>query len=156
MSLSNNDILRRFRYALNINDGQLSQAFSLAGQAQTATTIAALLKHEGDAEFVECSDQQLAAFLDGFIIQKRGPRPDAPPSPVNRMNNNDILKKIRVALQLRDDDLVAIMARSATPVGASEISALFRQKNHPKFKLCGDQFLRNFLTGLETWRPGNS
>ena len=159
MSLTNNDVLRRFRYALNLNDANLAGAFALAGQPMETAGIARLLKHEEDPDFLECTDPLLAAFLDGFIIQRRGPRQDAPAHagpPSGRLNNNDILKKIRIALQLREEDLVAIMQQAGVSVSGTEFSALFRQKNHAKYKLCGDQFLRNFLTGLEIWRPKTS
>jgi uncharacterized protein YehS (DUF1456 family) len=155
MSLSNNDVLRRFRYALNISDVSMSEAFRLAGKPMNQTNIACLLKQETDAEFVECDDLVLGAYLDGLIIQRRGVREGGPVSPPasGRINNNDILKKIRIALELREEDLIAIMKVAGVTVSASEVNALFRQKKHPNFKLCGDQFLRNFLTGLETWRP---
>lgn len=154
MSLSNNDVLRRFRYALNLNDAILAEAFTLAKRPLERDAIARLLKHETDPDYSECPDEILAAFLDGYIIIKRGLREDAKPTPLaSRINNNDILKKIRIALQLREEDLVAIMLQAGVTVSGSEFTALFRQKNHAKFKLCGDQFLRNFLTGLETWRP---
>lgn len=155
MSLSNNDVFRRFRYALNLNDSVVIEAFTLGKQPTSREEIARLLKHEEDPDFVECTDATLGAFLDGFIIQRRGAREDAPPAPKGsgRINNNDILKKIRIALQLREEDLVAVMKQAGVTVSGTEFSALFRQKNHAKFKLCGDQFLRNFLTGLETWRP---
>lgn len=154
MALDNNDILRRFRYALNLNDATVLQAFALGGQSLERDELAPLLAREGADNFRPLDNTLLRAFLDGYIALRRGPRPASAPAPAAvRLDNNEILKKMRVALQLREEDLVAIMARGANPVGASEINALFRQRGHPKFKPCGDQFLRNFLTGLETWRP---
>lgn len=64
------------------------------------------------------------------------------------MTNNDILKKLRVALQLRNDQIVEIMKLVDFKVTTSELGALFRSEDHPKYKECGDQFLRNFLNGL--------
>jgi uncharacterized protein YehS (DUF1456 family) len=64
------------------------------------------------------------------------------------MSNNDIMKKLRVALKLRDDEIVAICALVDFKVTKSEIGAIFRNEDHPNFKPCGDQFLRNFLNGL--------
>lgn len=64
------------------------------------------------------------------------------------MTNNDILKKLRVALQLRNDEIVNILKLVDFKVTETELSALFRSEDHPKFKRCGDQFLRNFLNGL--------
>lgn len=64
------------------------------------------------------------------------------------MTNNDILKKLRVAHKLRSEDIVKIMALVDFKVTESELNALFRKEDHPKYVECGDQFLRNFLNGL--------
>ena len=64
------------------------------------------------------------------------------------LSNNDIFKKLRVALKLRDDDIVKICALVDFAVTKSELGAIFRNENHPKYVECGDQFLRNFLNGL--------
>ncbi len=64
------------------------------------------------------------------------------------MTNNDILKKLRVALQLRDDDIIKILALVDFRISPAELSALFRKEDHPNYKECGDQILRNFLNGL--------
>ncbi|MDM1377822.1 DUF1456 family protein [Myroides marinus] len=64
------------------------------------------------------------------------------------MNNNDILKKLRVALQLRDDQIVEILELVDFRISKGEIGNFFRNAEHPKFVECGDQVLRNFLNGL--------
>ncbi|MGB5362317.1 MAG: DUF1456 family protein [Aureibaculum sp.] len=64
------------------------------------------------------------------------------------LNNNDILKKLRVAHKLRDDDIIKILALVDFKVSKSELGALFRNEDHPKYMECGDQILRNFLNGL--------
>jgi uncharacterized protein YehS (DUF1456 family) len=64
------------------------------------------------------------------------------------LNNNDIFKKLRVAHKLRDDDIVKILQLVDFNVTKSELGALFRNENHPKYVECGDQILRNFLNGL--------
>ncbi|MBI1837364.1 MAG: DUF1456 family protein [Flavobacteriia bacterium] len=64
------------------------------------------------------------------------------------MTNNDVLKKLRVALQLRNDEIIEILKLVEFKATESEIGALFRSEDHPKYKNCGDQFLRNFLNGL--------
>lgn len=70
------------------------------------------------------------------------------------MTNNDILKKLRVALQLRNEDIVEIMKLVDFKVTTSELGALFRSEDHPKYRECGDQFLRNFLNGLIIHKRG--
>lgn len=64
------------------------------------------------------------------------------------MSNNDILKKLRVALQLKDDDIINILKLVDFSTTKTELSAFFRAEDHPNFKPCGDQILRNFLNGL--------
>ena len=64
------------------------------------------------------------------------------------LTNNDILKKLRVAHKLRDTDIVEICALEDVRVSKGELGALFRSEEHPKYKECGDQILRNFLNGL--------
>lgn len=64
------------------------------------------------------------------------------------LNNNDIFKKLRVAHKLRDDEIVKILELVDFRISKSELGAFFRNENHPKYKACGDQILRNFLNGL--------
>ncbi len=64
------------------------------------------------------------------------------------MSNNDILKKLRVALQLRNDQIIDILKLVDFHISTSELSAFFRAEDHPKYRKCGDQILRNFLNGL--------
>lgn len=70
------------------------------------------------------------------------------------MTNNDTLKKLRVALALRDEDIIEIMEEAGIKVSKTELSALFRKEDHPNYVKCGDQFLRNFLNGLVTHLRG--
>lgn len=70
------------------------------------------------------------------------------------LTNNDILKKIRVALELKDEDIVHILKLSDFEVSKTELNALFRKPDHPNYKECGDQLLRNFLNGLITYKRG--
>ena len=64
------------------------------------------------------------------------------------MTNNDILKKLRVALHLRDDDIIQILSLVNFKITKSELGAIFRKEGHPKYMEAGDQILRNFLNGL--------
>ena len=64
------------------------------------------------------------------------------------LTNNDVLKKLRVALKLRDDDIVHILSLVDFRISKSELGAFFRREDHPKYMECGDQILRNFLNGL--------
>ncbi len=70
------------------------------------------------------------------------------------LTNNDILKKIRVALELKDEDVVNILKLAEFEISKSELNALYRKPDHPNYKECGDQLLRNFLNGLIIYKRG--
>ena len=70
------------------------------------------------------------------------------------LTNNDILKKIRVALELKDEDIVKILKLADFEITKSELNALYRKPDHPNYKECGDQLLRNFLNGLIIYKRG--
>jgi len=149
--MTKNDILRRFRYALDINDAAMIDIFALAGRKVKKAELSDLLKKEGDTGYVECNDSVMSSFLDGLIIHKRGKRDDAVGSQEktnSELNNNLILKKMRIALELNEEGMLAIMKLADIVVSKSELSALFRREDHKNYKECGDQFLRNFLNGL--------
>lgn len=64
------------------------------------------------------------------------------------MLNNDVLKKLRIALELKDTDMIEIFKLGEFDISKSELSAFFRKKDHKHYRKCGDQILRRFLTGL--------
>ena len=149
--MNNNDILRRVRYALDISNPAMIQIFQLSGCTLELPTLLKLLKKEEEEEFISCSNPLLSFFLDGLIIHKRGRRESdegQAPKPDAGLNNNAILKKLRIALDLKEDDMLAVMDLAGVVLSKSELSALFRNRTHKHFKECGDQFLRNFLQGL--------
>jgi uncharacterized protein YehS (DUF1456 family) len=147
----NNDILRSLRYMLDLSDQKVVEICQLA-QADFPIDKAAvrgLTRKEGDEGFVDCSDAVLAHFLDGLVVFRRGRVPGAAPRAVEKhVSNNVVLKKLRVAFELKDSDMHAIFAASGFEVTRPEMSAFFRDRSHKHYRLCGDQLLRNFLRGL--------
>jgi len=155
--MNNNDILRRVRYALDISNPKMIEIFQLSGCTLELPTLLKLLKREEEEEFISCSNPLLSFFLDGLIVLKRGRRENdtgQTPKPDGSLNNNAILKKLRIALDLKEDDMLAVMGLAGVIISKSELSALFRNKDHKHFKECGDQFLRNFLQGLTVQKRG--
>jgi uncharacterized protein YehS (DUF1456 family) len=149
--MTNNDILRRLRYALNINDSTMVEIFKLSEHEIEQSNLNDLLKKEDEKGYVDCSDNVMEYFLDGLILHKRGKKEiksgqtkklDSP------LTNNTILKKLRIALELKEDDMLGILKLANIIVSKSELTALFRRDGHKNYKECGDQFLRNFLKGL--------
>ncbi|KAG9564194.1 hypothetical protein KCV01_g20592, partial [Aureobasidium melanogenum] len=147
--MQNNDTLRSIRYMLDLGDVHVVDILALVGYTATREEVATWLTKEDDAGFVAMPDVAMAHFLDGLIVHRRGRDESQPPRPVEtRINNNVVLKKLRVAFELKEDDILAIMTEAGFRVSKGEINALFRQPKHSNFRLCGDQFLRNFLKGM--------
>jgi uncharacterized protein YehS (DUF1456 family) len=147
----NNDVLRAIRYMLDLSDAKVAQLVHLADPAVELDReqVQAYLKKEGEPGYEECSNRVLALFLDGLVVQRRGRDESQPPRPPEkRVTNNVVLKKLRVAFELKDVDMHQILESAGMPVSKPELSALFRQPDHKNFKLCGDQLLRNFMKGL--------
>ena len=147
----NNDVLRSLRYMLDLGDAQVLEIAQLAdpGLVLDRDSVHAFLKKEDTEGFAECPDRVLAHFLDGLVLHRRGRNENAPPRPVEkRITNNLVLKKLRVAFELRDEDMHQAFVDAGLPVSKPELSALFRQPDHRNYRACGDQMLRNFLKGL--------
>ncbi|WP_425392409.1 DUF1456 family protein [Ekhidna sp.] len=148
--MNNNDILRRIRYTFNYNDNQVSELFSLGGKEDvTSETVTLWLKKDEDEEQKSLYDVELAAFLNGMIIKLRGKKGDESPKAEKSLNNNIIFRKIKIALNLRDTDIMEIFDIAKFDVSKHEISAIFRNPTQNQYRQCKDQFLRNFLLGLQ-------
>lgn len=145
----NNDVLRSVRYMLDISDVKMVDIFKLADYDVPKTDVIAYLKKDEEEGYLDCSDEVMAHFLDGLVFAMRGKDENRPAPPQEaRMTNNIVLKKLRVAFELKDDDMHAILQASGFPVSKPELSALFRKAGHHNYRVCGDQLLRNFLKGL--------
>lgn len=145
----NNDVLRSLRYTLDISDAQMVDIIKLSGKQVAPSDLAAMLKKEDEEGFTPCDDELMAHFLDGLVFFKRGKDDSRPTQPLELpVTNNMVLKKLRVAFELKEDDMHTIMNSVDCPVSKPEMSALFRKFGHSNYRTCGDQFLRNFLKGL--------
>jgi uncharacterized protein YehS (DUF1456 family) len=147
--MRNNDILRSLRYMLKMNNPKMADLCGLAGYLVTHEEIEEFLKPELSEESPDSPDEVVAYLLDGLIISNRGKDPLRPTPPLELpMTNNLVLKKLRVAFQLQEEDMHAILESSGFKIGKSELSALMRKRDHGNYRECGDQVLRNFLKGL--------
>lgn len=147
----NNDVMRAIRYMLDLSDGKVVEIVQLADASASISKeqVQAYLKKDDDPGYAECSNQTLAWFLDGLVYYRRGKDDSRPPRPPEkRITNNVVLKKLRVAFELKDVDMHEILEAANFPATKPELNALFRQPDHKNFRLCGDQLLRNFLKGL--------
>lgn len=152
--MRNNDILRSIRYTFDFSDAKMTAIFGSVDPQVTRGQIIDWLKKEDEPTFQNCSDRHLAAFLNGLIIEKRGKQEGPLPEPEQRLTNNLILKKLKIALDLKGEDILAIMALARFHLSEHEVSALFRRPDNKHYRLCKDQILRNFLKGVQRkYRP---
>jgi uncharacterized protein YehS (DUF1456 family) len=147
--MRNNDILRRLRYTFDLKDSQMTTLFALEGHPVEWEQINAWLKRDEDPAYQECGDRQLAIFLNGLIIDKRGRKDGPQPEPENVLTNNVILMKLRIALNLKAEDVLEIMGLADMPISKHELSAFSRKPEHKHYRVCQDQMLRNFLKGMQ-------
>ena len=147
--MTNNDILRRIRYIFDYNDSKMIELFGLADHQVTREQVGDWLKKEEDPAFQECGDRELAIFLNGLINDKRGKKDGPQPEPEKRLNNNIIFRKLKIALNMKDEDVLAMMDLAQFKMSKHELSAFFRKPGHIHYRVCKDQILRNFMKGLQ-------
>ena len=152
--MTNNDVLRRIRYAFDFSDSKMMAIFALADYEVTRAQVSAWLKGDEDPDFQKCRDVQLALFLNGLINDRRGKREGEQPAPETRLNYNLIFRKLKIALNLTAEDILAIFELTNVRLSKHELSAFFRKSSHKNYRECQSQVLRNFLMGLQLkYRP---
>lgn len=147
--MNNNDIMRRLRYTFEFNDSKMVEIFGSAECQVTREQISDWLKRDDDPAFQELKDNQLAIFLNGMINDNRGKKEGEQPIPENRLNNNIIFRKLKIALNLKDEDILEILVLAEMRISKHELSAFFRNPNQTQYRPCNDQILRNFLQGMQ-------
>jgi len=150
INVTNNDVLRRIRYAFDFNDSKMIAIFGMADYEVTRGQVSNWLKKDDDPDFDELSDIELATYLNGLINERRGKREGVQPEPEKRINNNIILRKLKIALDLKAEDILEILSLSDTKISKHELSAFFRKPEHKHFRKCKDQILRKFIDGVQT------
>lgn len=144
--MTNNDILRRLRYAFNYTNLHVLKIIAHTG-AKVSTDQVGLWIQREDA--TPLTDKELCQFLDGLIIEKRGARPDSPPpTPLEELSRNEILKKLRIALALRDEGMLDVFKSADFVVTKAELGSFFRKETQRNYSECPEQVLRKFIHGL--------
>ncbi len=147
--MTNNDILRRVRYIFDFSDDKMITLFALADYEVTRAQISDWMKQDDDAAFKKLSDPLLAMFLNGLINDKRGKKDAPKPKPEKDLSNNAIFMKLKIALNLKAEDIIEIMDSQDFRMSKHELSAFFRKIGHKHYRECKDQILRVFLRGLQ-------
>lgn len=147
--MNNNDVLRKIRYTFDYTDEKMMSIFKLAEVEIDRTQLSKWLKRDDDDDFEGIYDKSLASFLNGFINLLRGKKEGEQPKPEKSLNNNIILRKLKIALNLKDTDVLDLLDLADFRFSKSELSALFRKPTHQHFRECKDQIIRNFLHGMQ-------
>jgi uncharacterized protein YehS (DUF1456 family) len=155
----NNDITIRLRYALDIKDTDMVEIFKLGGVNVTKDDVRMMLQkidedEYGDEEvpedYIRINNAMMEQFLNGMVTFKRGKRAGetgAPPL-TGETVNNQLLKKVKIALSLTSEDMLEIFDLAGVRVSKGELGAILRKEGHKNYRECGDKFARNFLKGL--------
>ena len=150
----NNDILRRIRYTFDFNDAEMITIFAAAEHEVTREQVSDWLKKDDDDAFKKCTDLELSIFLNGLINHKRGKKEGEQPKPEARLTNNMIFMKLRIALNMKAEDVLDILEVVGISLSKHEIGAYFRKPENKNYKVCEDQLLCDFLNGVQfTNRP---
>ena len=166
--MDNNEFNRRIRYALRLDDAETVRLIQMGGQWVSLEQAASFRCKEDEPDFLACPDDVLLALLDGLVLDRRGPPPERTTTPdasktnagtrqdaagtVPVVNNNLVLKQLRIALALRSDDIYTVMVAGGGKVGKTEVGAFFRSPEARNYRRCGDQAVRWFLSGLAAQR----
>jgi uncharacterized protein YehS (DUF1456 family) len=145
-----NDILFKIKTALSLENARLLEAYALLEYEMSEEHLNNILKKHQDKGYEEATYEELGIFLDALVILKRGPSDKTQDEDeVVELTNNLILKKIRVAMELKEAELVIIFALAEVTLTKRQIGSLFRKEGGKNFKACSDELLMAFLDGLD-------
>lgn len=148
--MNTNDILYKIQKALDLSTVDILKAYELENYEMDASRLDALFKRRHDKDFKKCSYEELGVFLDGLVTLKRGPSPQKPKDDeAIALTNNLILKKLRIALELKEAETEIIFGLGEADLSKQEFKSLFRKEGHKNFKACSDALLISFLNGLD-------
>ena len=146
----NNDVLKRIRYILALNEAKLLEVFTAAESPVTAEQLNSWLEKDGAIDYKKLEDDELSTFLNGLINYKRGKKEGAQPIPEKKMNNNTIFRKLKIALDMKNEEVMEILTSAGSELSPHELTAMFRKKNHRHYRVCKDEVLISFLNGLKS------
>ncbi|ANP76071.1 MULTISPECIES: DUF1456 family protein [Vibrio] len=152
--MTNNEILRRIQHALNLKNAQIIKAIEQADVTVAHDQVINWLKDDNDKSCSKMKDKELAVFLNGFINLKRGKKEGEQPKPEVALTNNMIFMKLRIALNMKAEDVLDVLEVVGISLSKYEIGAYFRKPENKNYKVCEDQLLCDFLNGVQfTNRP---
>ena len=154
--MKNNTVMIKLRQTFALTDSDITRIFELGAYTVTPEMIAGyLVGFPTDEGYIKCPNRALIGFLDGFIVDRRGPNPNTPTpgaAPDTTIDNNDVFKKLRIALDLHEIDIQNMLVKSNVVLEKNDFSGIFRKKGHKHYKACSDAVLDAFFKGIELSR----
>jgi len=149
MVISTNEILYRIQKSLKLSMEEMLEAYKLEDYEMDGVHLDALLKRRQEKDFQLCSYEELGVFLDGLVTLKRGASPTKEDVEVVELTNNLILKKLRIALKLKEAETEIIFGLAEIELTKQQLASLFRKETHKNFKPCSAELLMSFIEGLD-------
>lgn len=141
------EIIQSIKEALNLNRAQIMHIYNLEEFAISKDRLDSILKNSSKKGSINATYEELGVFLDGLIQYKRGTSKKDRDSEII-LDNNLILKKLRAALNLKEDEIAIIFELADYSISKSTTKDMFRSPNHPKIRECDNKTLKAFLDGL--------
>ena len=148
--MKTNDILYKVSKALSLSTEEIIDIYAQEGYEMSVSHLASLMKREVEDGFEPCSYELLGLFFDGLITFKRGPSPQkTTDDEAIPLSNNLILKKLRIALELKEAEMEIVFGLGEASLSRQELKSLFRKEDHKNFKVCPDALLMAFIEGID-------
>lgn len=147
--MTRNHILRRIRYIFDLSDSEMIALFKSHERTVSIEQLHAWFREEDNPSYKALRDSDLSIFLNALIDERRGKKQDFKPPVEQRLSNNNILVKLKIACDLKAQDVLDILALADFSLSNHELSAFFRNPGHKHYRECKDQVMRNFLMGLQ-------
>lgn len=154
--MKNNTVMIKLRQTLALTDSDITRIFELGAYTVTPEMIAGyLIGFPTEEGYIKCPSRALIGFLEGLIVDRRGPNPKKPSADAvvdTTVDNNDVFKKLRIALDLHEIDIQNMLVKSNVVLEKNDFSGIFRKKGHKHYKSCSDAVLDAFFKGIELSR----
>ncbi len=147
--MTNNYKLSTIMSALKLDKVDILKSYKLVDKKITQDDVDDILREPSDEKFILLDSKGFELFLNGFIIYKRGPSDKKVKKQKIYFSNNIILKKLKIALDLKDEDIVAIFKNDGLEITKSQLTAYFRRDGHINYRKCSDSLLKRFINGLK-------
>ena len=146
--MTNNEVLHHIRYIFTLSNEKIATIFQQAECPKTDEEIENFFRKNGEPSFTRIADNHLASFLDGLIIENRGAKEGSQAQLNQEINNNIVFNKVKIALALKAEDIIALLDTAELTLSKHELSAFFRKADHKHYRTCTDETLIKFFNGL--------